>query len=317
MQSVGSTHPEEYAQYARSVVEAETGKPSAPHRATFFGVKNSGDKPTQLSADHLIKPLAEAVTRDKPDWVVQTLLEEEATKARLGQLLGGSENSHPVIHRQSRHGFFQRGCSAAALPGSIDLPGLARPLICQDWPGPGHPPSEQSYFGADDVDDQARLLGLITFHFACYGAGTPQLDEFAHQAAGTPLAIAPHAFVAGLPKRLLGHPQGGALAAVGHVERAWGCSFFGQRADEQITVFQSALKRLMQGHPVGSAMEYFNVRHAELSVDLIEERAKGDEEHPANLWIANNDARNYAIIGDPAVRLAIDNAQPAEAEWHA
>ena len=64
-------------------------------------------------------------------------------------------------------------------------------------------------------------------------------------------------------------------------------------------------------------MEYFNVRHAELSVDLIEERAKGDEEHPANLWIANNDARNYAIIGDPAVRLAIDDAQPAEAEWHA
>jgi hypothetical protein len=153
------------------------------------------------------------------------------------------------------------------------------------------------------------VAGLIAFHFACYGAGTPKLDDYAHRAFAQPQPIAPHAFVAALPRRLLGHPKGGALAAVGHVERTWGYSFVWEQTGRQIEVFASALKRLMEGHPIGSALEFFNERYAELATTLTDElRDIGSGRIPndqalATMWTAHNDARSYAIVGDPAVRL--------------
>lgn len=303
----------EYADYAASVVATESGRVRLARRMSFFGVENGGDKATLMSSRHLVAPLFDYVRGKRSDWQVQALLGDDATKDRLAGLLGGTET--PAVVFTASHGMEFPNGDPCQLPHQ-------GALLCGDWPGPeawrgkGRVPRD-FYFAGEDLAAGAGLLGLISFHFACYGAGTPLHGEFAKQAFKDHRAtLAPHPFLAALPAKMLSHPRGGALAAVGHVDRAWGYSFLWKEAGAQTTVFESTLDRLLDGYPVGSALDYFNERYAELSTvlaDELEEIEFGAEADPyelAGMWTANNDARGYVVIGDPAVRLAL--AEPGE-----
>lgn len=303
---------EEYAQYARSVVQAETSV-QRPRRAVFFGVRNPDDPATTMSDAHLVTPLAQALDASQGDWTIEHIRDDDASKARLQRLMGKDET--PALLFTASHGMGFPPEDPRLLPHQ-------GALLCQDWPGPKQHRSEipqDFYMAADDIDDDAHLLGMIGFHFACYGAGSPHLDDFAHHSFQDVAPIAPHAFVSKLPQRLLGHPKGGALAFVGHIERAWGYSFEWPGAGPQTDVFESTLHELMSGVPVGAALEYFNSRYAEISTiltaeqDAIKQTNKiPNDLHMASVWISNNDARGYAIIGDPAVRLPVGDGQNGE-----
>jgi hypothetical protein len=292
-----------YASYAQSVVATEMATHDAVSRAAFFGVRNSDDLATRLSADEFVAPLATYVASGR-GWSVNTVIGDGATKARLTGMLGGAETPDFLLTATHGVGFRSNDPRQAAHQGA---------LICQDWPGPlAHdgPITEEMYFSADDVLADARVRGLVVFHFACFSAGTPQVDAFARP--GAPVhQIAPHAFVARLPQRLLGHSGGGALAVIGHVDRAWSSAFKWDRSGTQLQTFESMMALLLDGHPVGSAMEPFNQRYAALSADLALEiqdvRERGaipDERTIATMWMLSNDARSYVVLGDPAVRLA-------------
>jgi hypothetical protein len=190
-------------------------------------------------------------------------------------------------------------------------------VVCQEWPGPlkGLPsiPAEH-FFSADDLDADAELHGMIAFFYSCFGAGCPAKDDFGflrkagHKGAFDFEDFAERDFLAALPQRMLTHPKGGALAVVGHVDRAWESSFF-SRNTSRTSDYESLFHDLMHGKRLGQAMEYLNSRYAELGANLSEELLyadgglRQDYLKLVELWLSRNDARNYLILGDPAVRL--------------
>jgi hypothetical protein len=308
--SVGRIHfdtPQGYANYAESVVKAETGDLRLLRTATFFGVANADDPATRLSSSMLVQPLFDKFAAEMPDWSLSAVLKEQATKQQLSQLLGGDPHQTPALLFSASHGMgFNHGS-----PRQLSHQGA---LLCQDWPGPKRwkgPIPDDFYFSGEDIASSHNLLGMIAFFFACYGAGTPELDQFSKTYFKDRAAIAPRSFLANLPVRMLANPGGGALAVIGHIERAWGYSFKYSEQGTQNETFESTLRALLGGKTVGYAVEFFNERYAELSTILsdeleqIEFQKKYDPYDLAALWTANNDARGYAIIGDPAVRLPV------------
>jgi len=309
--------PDLYRRYAESVVDYETSAAVPNTREiVYWGTRHDADRATQMSADHLITPLycgapgalgeeGQRAIAEALGYRARCLRGPDASKANLTEVLQAPGDApRPALLFTASHGL---GWPC----GHKDQIPAQGALLCQDWSGFGSvQPSH--YLAASDVADDARLLGLVAFHFACYGAGTPAFDNFLTDRGQGAVSIAKRPFVAALPQRLLSHPQGSALAVLGHVERAWGYSIMPPGVGPQLVPFRNCIGRILGGEPVGHATKDFSEKYAALSAalaDQLDETKPGPrpkDEEVAWSWIERNDAQNYIILGDPAVRLRVD-----------
>lgn len=309
--------PDQYRQYVESVIAYETaGSLSTGREIVYWGVRHAADRATQMSADHLITPLHAGIPAagDEPgeeaiaaamSFESRCFKAQDATKDNLLSILHANAGSKPpTMLFTASHGM--------GWPLGHDQQRAAQgALLCQDWSGFGGV-NPAHYLTAAEVTDDARLHGLVAFLFACYGAGTPAHDNFLTDRAQGPVQIAEQPFVASLPQRLLSHPGGGALAVLGHVERAWGYSIRPPGVGTQLQPYRNLIGRVLSGEPVGNSTKDFSDKYAALSTELL---SKLDETQPGEglnekelawTWIERNDAQNYVMLGDPAVRVRVD-----------
>lgn len=306
---------DDFRRYAESVVAYETA-PSVPttRQVALFAPEHDFDAATQLFTRHVAKPMAEGQgTTPVPigarqKFKLQTFFGEQATKATLTRLLQGDINGGPPsLLFSGGHGMAFEPTD----PRQLETQGA---LVCQDWGGHGSI-TKDHWFAASDMPANARVHGLIHFLFACHGGGCPTLDNF-DRMNDAPKTIAPRPFFSRLPQALLAHQNGGALAVLAHIERAWAYSFQGDKGGSQIMGFRDVIGRLLRGERIGQATDAFNIRWAALSTMLAELHV--DLQHGADvplktlgrLWVARDDARNFMILGDPAVRLREEDLPP-------
>lgn len=308
--NVGRLHfdtPAEYTVYADHVVAYENANvPPLKKRSAFFVTRNAGDRPTGLLHNQLAGPLVNAArgsdrrrTLDGFEgFKLTALLAEDATRQNLRSLLRSKDA--PAFLFTGSHGVKFKMTD----PAQRDNQGA---LLCQDWPGFG-PTAKEHLFTADDVPDDANVHGLIHFLFACYGGGCPRDDNFGLAKGQAPRQLVDAPIIARLPQRLLTR---GALASLAHVDRAWAYSFQNSRSLPQVQEMREVMVRILKGQRIGQATDGFNMRWAVLSAELDESQNPREASDTqlvsnaalANRFIARNDARNYIVIGDPAVQL--------------
>ena len=308
--------PEAYAAYAAAVVASErdlvdrardvaTETPGIVRRMRFFATRHPGDAPTALSASRLVEPLQADLRATAVAWDVAGDIGPGAVRARLEDLLTGADA--PDLLFTATHG----------VGGRTARRDVAGALLCQDWPGPltaRAPLADAQFLAGDHLSAGLRVRPKVVFTFACFGAGTPRVSDYPGGPDGGG-ELAASGFTARLPQRLLGAPGGAALAFVGHVDRAWSCSFLWKGLAAQVTPFHSTLLALMDGVRLGAAMESMTARYAEVATELTHRmdglRRYGkriDDADLVGLWTATQDARAYVVLGDPAVRLAPQGA---------
>ncbi len=323
--------PDEFRQYADSVVKYEKDATVPTSRqVAFFAACNQGDYATRLLTEQVANPLVNGTDDNsrigkarKQNFALQAFLGagtgngDSANKDSLLRIMRGDiPGGRPALLFTGSHGKSVMRSDANGNsfydPADDSLIAAQRgALLCQEWVK-GVAATDDQIVAASDIDQSARVHGMIHFMFACYGVGWPEFDTFSRTKQGKK-PIASQSSLSSLPRKLLSHSDGGALAVVGHIDRAWGYSFASDNGTAQNGDFRMILNNLMSGVRIGHATDKFNTNWGALSheiSDLMRDVQNGDRvlspekmKALAIQWVARDDARNYIVFGDPAVRL--------------
>ncbi|CAM2009988.1 hypothetical protein [Acanthopleuribacter pedis] len=295
----------DYAAYARQVVETETRAAAAETQAVALWCPTH-DAATIAGYDLFLDPLSKVLAK-KNNINLRDMRGAAATKAAFQALAGGADPASLLVSLS--HGMAAEETITADRPDARAAQGA---LVCGDWRGGDAPWSDAYVLGPDSVQP-APNSGTIWFNLSCFGGGTPKIQP--HFKAGRRRNIADEAFVNALSQKLLSRERGALQAVVSHVDLLYLHSFEGNHGGSYPAAFTSAVSALLDGFPVGAAVDVVNQRYAELATELtdhLEELHWADEGTPvdpekaaaiAETWCAHHDARNYVVFGDPAVRL--------------
>jgi hypothetical protein len=302
--------PAEYAAYAEAVVKYEKDAAVPTTRSSALWItRNQADRATGLLHNQVGVPLAKGDTNNLPlgaekNFKLGEFLAEQATRTNLEAILRGEiATGRPALVFTGSHGVaFDSGDKAAQREGQ-------GALLSQAWVK-GQPATPDQYLTARDLPSDLRTDGMIHFMFACYGGGCPVRDTY-DRSGGKPAPLMDAPIVARLPQRLL---ASGSLAVLAHIDRAWAYSFQTDRGKPQVQEFRNVLEKLLSGDRIGEATDVFNMRWSVLGSDLqmlVEQNEFDPVPLPnlANRLVARDDARNYIILGDPAVRLRVEGME--------
>lgn len=301
--------PQAYGRYVDSLIAYETAATVTMAREViYWGPRHFEDAATELSADMLLRPLHEGLVATENDPEQSPVAEQRgfrssgligaaATRASLAESVN---RRRPALLFTASHGLgWPRGHAHQKTDQGA--------LVGQEWPGPGVPPEVGHAFSAEGVEANANLHGMIAFLFACYSAGTPNADPVFRDESGQPVAVAEYDFVAALPQRLMSVEGGGALAVIGHVDRAWGCSIKTEHLGARIQPFRNFLSKILRGVPVGHTTQDFSHRYSGAALLGGGVQPPMEDDFDARrLWLEQVDARNHILLGDPAYRLRVD-----------
>ena len=312
--AVGRLHfdtVDDYASYAQHVVEYERKAIAArTRRVALWMPRNAGDMATPLLAgaigtDFLGQGTSPPLGQKRGFTIASFIGDGQATKARLADIFRGTiDGGAPSLLFTGSHG----------AEWAIADPDVQRrrqgALVTQEWER-GRPLQPQHYFSADDLPANADVRGLIAFVFACFGGGCPDTDSYSLGPNGTKIPLTPAPIVARLPQALLAR---GALAVIAHVDRAFSYGFEDVMGTPQEQLLRSPLELLMKGQRAGLAADPLNLQWSTLAAQLgqvLDRAAPGQPQAAsalvANLYVARDDAKNYIVLGDPAVRLRVED----------
>ena len=305
--------PKQLQTYVDKVIRLEEQSDPANEKEVIFFAPDWGtDDPTYYSNRFMAQPLADH-TETALKFTTRRLLGKNATKSRLMEMLG---NTKAALVYTASHGL-------GAFDLSMEEQRMYNGAICCQLKS-GENLTFDSLITADDIPaDDPFLEGAAFFQFACFGYGTPAQSDYEHWLSDKTEKYGDMDFVAALPKKLLFNPRG-PIIYIGHVDTAFLHAFTDpddpnifDRWHPRIVPFKTAIEGLLNVDPCGRSMEEMNnqysVGNAFLSSTydrLQKQPTKWTPEMKTrfvNAWIRRNDAMNYLIFGDPAVRLRISD----------